>query len=76
MQTVNTKMKEYIKNLSVGLAILSMAAGIVLIVSGILQYVSQFYVFNLFNACITVIAVLALHGSAIIGKKILEYKKE
>ena len=69
-------MKEYIKNLSVGLAIVSFIIGIAIIIFNVFEYFLQSYVFNLHNAVLTLLIVIVLHGSAIIGKKILELNKE
>ena len=66
-------MKEYIKNLSVGLAIVSGIAGLVLIIVNICQYFSQNYEFSAINAIILVLVVLVLQGASILGRIALKY---
>jgi hypothetical protein len=68
-------MKEYIKNLSVGSAILSMVAGIAILTYNIQNYFTQYYEFNALNAIIIVLSVLVLHGVSIMGKCVLNLKK-
>lgn len=75
-QEEQINMKEYIRNLSIGLAILSMLLGISILIFNVIQFISKVYVFNLDNALLTLLIVIVLHGSSIIGKLIHKLLKK
>ena len=64
-------MKQYLYNVAIGLAFLSIIAGLGYIAYNIAQSISESYEFNARNFAIVCFSIASIHLSAILGKVIL-----
>ena len=69
-------MLNYLKNLGIGLVIVSLLAGIVVLVLNLFNFIYDNYNFNSTYAAIIVAAILLTHLTSLLGKYTLKYLKK